>query len=86
VALIDIADLATDGDFRARAIAAAALEGDPTPGAWVDTHLMLLAAAPGFGDKYASARAAAVPDPGRDPAVISDPDIVARVQQLMGAP
>lgn len=77
--------LSNDEDFKSRAIAAAAIEGAPTPFDWALENRHLIAAAPGFGDKYASALVNGVENPGRDEAVIADGEITARVQQLLSA-
>lgn len=74
--------LSNDEDFKARCIAAAAVEGIPAPFDWALDNRHLIAAAPTFGDKYASALVNGVENPGRDEAVIADGDITARVQQL----
>jgi hypothetical protein len=74
--------LSEDEDFKVRCISAAAREGVPAPFDWALEHRHLIAAAPGFGDKYASALLNGVENPGRDEAVIADGDITARVQQL----
>jgi hypothetical protein len=75
--------LSEDNDFRTRCIAAAALRAHPTPFEWALAARHLLAASPGFGDKYESALVGGVADPGRDQAVIADDEIVAAVARLM---
>jgi hypothetical protein len=75
--------LSRDEQFRDRIAACAAVElptSDVQPLRWADTHQWQIAAAPGFADAYASALAASVPDPGKDPAVISDAQILSAVQ------
>lgn len=75
--------LSQDADFYNRVAACAAVElelGDVQPTVWAGDHLWELAAAPGFADAYSSAIAANVPNPGRDPAVISDAQILSAVQ------
>ena len=42
-----------------------------------------VASAPGFSDAYATAIINDIPNPGRDPSVISDNQILARVQELL---
>lgn len=86
----DVSLLAADGEFQNRVAACYATEtpigtGDQ-PMSWAAEHAWDVAAAPGFGDAYASAIAAGVPNPGRDPAVISDAQILSAVQALMPAP
>ena len=86
----DAAQLSQDGDFNLRLAACAAQEidipADSSALRWAGEHQWEIAAAPGFADKYASAVAANVPNPGRDPAVISDADILAAVQATAAAP
>lgn len=43
--------------------------------------IWLCCAEPGWGDAWASAEAAGSPDPGEDPAVITDAQILAAVQK-----
>jgi hypothetical protein len=74
--------LSNDQDFLVRAVAAAAVEGVPDPFQWATDHRHLIAAAPSFGDKYASALVSGVEHPGRDEAVIADAEITARVHAL----
>lgn len=87
MAYYDVFLLTQDVDFQARIAACYAVEteaGDgENPNAWSIDHIWDMAAAPGFGDAYASAVAGAVENPGRDQAVISDGQILAAVQHLM---
>jgi hypothetical protein len=74
--------LSTDPDFAARVAACAAVEielGQQQAVNWAAEHVWVIAASPGFADAYSSALAGAVPNPGRDPAVISDDQIRAAV-------
>jgi hypothetical protein len=81
MAYYDQALLTQDGDFYLRLGACAEVEQDLEPGlVWASTHQASIAAAPGFADAYASALASGVPNPGRDPAVISDQMILSAVQ------
>ena len=88
MAFHDIALLAADGGFSNRVAACYATETleladaiDPL--AWSFAHRWEVAAAPGFGDAYASALAGGVvEDPGTDPSVISDDQILAAVQSI----
>lgn len=80
----DLNMLASDADFLARTVACAASEGLPDPDYWAVAHRWEVCAAPGFADAYASALAGNVPNPGRDPAVISDAQLLAQVQALRG--
>lgn len=87
----DVSALASDGDFTQRTMACYAIEtasvADATnPSAWWSEHNWEMAAAPGFGDAYASAVAGEVPNPGRDPSVISDAQILSAVQAIMNPP
>ncbi len=85
----DVASLVADSDFALRTTAAYATEtpgaGGEDPPSWQAAHAWDVAAAPGFGDAYASALASGVPRPGKDPAVISDPQILSAVQAILGA-
>jgi hypothetical protein len=86
----DQALLSRDQDFTDRVGAAGAVELDVVPGAlppdqWARNSIGWIAAAPGFADAYASALAGGVPDPGRDQAVISDPQILSAVQAHIAA-
>lgn len=78
----DIAALANDLEFRMRVTACAASEGESQPELWAQTYRWQMAAQPGFGEAYASALASGVERPGNDPAVITDPQILAAVQSL----
>lgn len=89
MALWDISGLAADNDFALRTTAAYAVEtlavDSQDPASWQAAHSWDMAAQPGFGDAYASAHASGVPRPGQDPAVISDAQISAAVQSIVGA-
>ena len=87
MAYYDVAQLAQDPDFNVRIAACYATEtaGDPAavyPTQWAAEHQWQIAGAPGFGDAYASAVAGDVPNPGRDPSVIGDDQILAAVQAV----
>jgi hypothetical protein len=84
MAYSDIAALQSDLQFNNRCIACVATEPNPpdNPPQWVIENSWALAGTPGFGDKYASALAGGVPEPGNDPAVITDGDILSAVQTL----
>lgn len=88
----DVALLAADQDFASRTTAAYAQEalGEEwwiNPPGWQAQHNWQMAAAPGFGDKYAYALAQEPPNPapGKDPSVISDAEILAAVQFILNA-
>ena len=87
MAYYDLAQLADDDDFKDRVGAAAQSEGLIAVGSgrveqWVADHRWTLAGAPGFPDAYASAIENHLPNPGRDPAVISDAMILSAIQAL----
>jgi len=91
MAYADIAALQQDADFAVRVSACYAVEtltidAGPDPGSWQAMHSWDMAAQPGFGDAYASAIAGGVPDPGNNPAVISDAMILSGVQSLLPQP
>lgn len=69
---------------REQAAAAQELPGDPYE--WVQDNALRLAAEPGWADAWASALAAGNPDPGKDPAVITDGMILSAVQAIGGTP
>ena len=88
MAYADIAALQQDTYFAYRVMAAYATEtlnvADATdPGSWQAMHSWDMASQPGFGDAYASAVAGEVPNPGNDPAVITDGMILSAVQSLL---
>lgn len=89
MAYADLATLAFDRDFLMRTAAAAAAEPAPLdpadPVTWAEHHRWDMAAAPGFADAYATAILNGVERPGNDPAVITDPQILAAVQSLTAA-
>ncbi len=76
----DIATMAGDSDLFVRCRACAAQEGIADPNGWTSDHMLHLAASPGWSEAWASAIASDNPQPGRDPAVISDPMILSAVQ------
>ncbi len=87
----DVSLLNSDGDFGSRCMACYASEigvkitPDTQPQNWWSLNSWAVSSAPGFGDAYASALAGNVENPGRDPAVISDAQILSAVQALMAA-
>lgn len=87
MAFFDQALLSSDYDFMQRIAACAQSEGLVQSGSgkateWASAHQWEIAAAPGFADAYASAIQSGVPNPGRDPSVISDAQILSAVQAL----
>ena len=88
MAYYDVSLLASDQDFASRSMACYATETLQSPDAvdpasWWSQHAWHMAAVPGFGDAYASALANEVENPGRDPGVITDPQILSAVQALI---
>ncbi len=80
----DQSSLARDGDFALRIAACVSNElPDVYPPEWASAHQWQIAAAPGFAAAYSSAVAGEVPNPGRDPAVISDAQILSAVQAVL---
>jgi hypothetical protein len=75
--------LANDQHFLNRVGFCAEIEGLGFE--WGIEHRMQVAAAPGFAEAYESAIVAEVPNPGLDPAVISDPQILSAVQAVAAA-
>ena len=85
MAYFDLASLAQDWDFTQRIAAVATDEidlVDEHPLTWAQANQWTIASAPGFSDAYASAVAGEVPNPGRDPSVITDGQLLAAVQAL----
>jgi hypothetical protein len=78
----DISTMARSTDLTAREQAAAAQELAGDPYQWVQDNALRLAAQPGWAEAWASALAAENPNPGRDPAVITDGMILSAVQAL----
>lgn len=77
--------LSNDSQFRDRIAACAAVEvelGETHPLTWAGENQWMIAASPGFADKYSYALETGVQNPGRDTSVISDNDILAAVQSL----
>jgi hypothetical protein len=82
----DTAQLSDDPDFRQRCTAALATEQHPTPEQQAYAWRWQYAGQPGFGDAYAYAVETGVPNPGRDPSVITDEQILSATQALMAPP
>lgn len=80
----DVALLTQDAQFNQRVAACYSTEPGHTddPGSWAAMHAWDMAGQPGFGDAYASALENDVPNPGADPAVISDAQILSAVQSI----
>ena len=95
MAYYDVSLLQQDQDFRNRVAACYSTElvandvlpvGMNDPWSWAATYAWAMASAPGFADAYASAIAGSVPNPGRDPSVISDAQILSAVQHITTPP
>ena len=78
----DVAQIASDVDLGQRVTAAAAQEGRGDPPGWTAQHVWDYASQPGWGDAWASAVAGGNEAPGRDPAVITDGQILSAVQAI----
>lgn len=89
MAYYDIFLLSGDSEFLGRVAASYATEtplGDGVdPPLWATQHAWDVAAAPGFGDAYASALASGNEHPGSDASVITDGMILSAVQAIMAA-
>ena len=83
----DVSLLKADTAFLGRVAASYAQEtplGEGIdPDQFATTHAWDYAAAPGFGDAYASALAGGNPSPGSDPAVITDGMILSATQAII---
>lgn len=77
-----VADVADSASLARRITACAAQEGEQAPETWTYTNRWGYAAAPGWGDAFASAQAGGNPDPGADEAVITDGMILTQVQAM----
>jgi hypothetical protein len=84
MAYYEVSLLARDPDFQSRI---AACYGTETmaqdPESWALMHQWIMASQPGFGDAYTYALNSGVPNPGRDPAVITDAQILTAVQMII---
>jgi hypothetical protein len=80
---LTVATIAVDTAMRSRVAACAAEQGEVEPEHWAYTNSYRWAAAPGWALAWESATAAGNPNPGADPAVITDPQILAQVQALL---
>ena len=85
MAYFDVATLSSDNDFILRCTAGYSIQAGVDPNnspLWADQNRWALASTPGFGDAYAAAILNGVPNPGRDPSVISDAQINASIQAI----
>lgn len=76
------ADVSESGSLTRRITACAAQEGEDAPDAWAYQNRWVWAAAPGWGDAFASAQAGGNPDPGKSEDVITDGMILTQVQAM----
>lgn len=92
MSLATIAAMAKDMDLLERVAACVATQElehpgtAPYPWAWTLERAWLVAALPGWAEKYAYALAGGKDRPGLDGAVITDGDILAGVQRLTARP
>lgn len=84
MAYYDVSLLARDPDFQSRIAACYGTETmEQDPETWAVLHQWMMASQPGFGEAYTYALNAGVPNPGRDPSVITDGQILSGVQWIM---
>lgn len=78
-----IADMAESGSLLRRLVACAAVEKKTKPYLqWVSDNLWDIVASPGWSEKWESAVAAEIEDPGGNESVITDDDILAVIQPM----
>jgi len=88
---LTISEIAIDHAMRNRVAACAAQQGHPEPEQWSWDNAYIWASTPTWGEKWDYAVNThpdeEFPDysPGADPAVITDADILTRVQQMLPA-
>jgi hypothetical protein len=82
MAYAQVADMRESRSLARRVAACVAAEGYGDPDTWTARHSWQWAATTGWDGKWASAVANGNPDPGGDDAVITDGDILSRVQQI----
>jgi hypothetical protein len=84
MSLSTIADLAEDEGFKRRVMVAVVTNNiDSNPEAWINENILKVASSEGFEDAYASALAQEyLAQPGKNPAVISDDQIIAAVKAI----
>lgn len=79
--------IASDPYMLQRVTAAAASENRDTYGfdaaGWTSERRYAWGSAPGWAEKWDSAVAGGIEEPGKDPAVILDADILSEVQRLL---
>jgi hypothetical protein len=79
---MQMADMRDSRSMARRVAACAAQQGYFDPDTWTARHSWQWAATPGWDGKWESAVVAGNLDPGADAAVITDGDILSRVQQI----
>lgn len=78
-----LAQLAKDTDFLDRVTACAATQGLTQADKWAADNRWRMAAQPGFDESYEYAVNLEVTDPGKEPSVIADKQILAAVQSIL---
>ena len=82
---LSIADAAGSYNLQRRVTACAAQQNAPgDPEQWTIANRYEWASAPGWGAAWDSALASGITDPGSDPSVITDEQILAQVQAMLG--
>lgn len=83
---LDISAVSESLSMQRRVSACAAQQNAPgDPWTWMWNYRLTWASAPGWGAAWGSALAADNPDPGADPAVITDGMILTQVQGMLNA-
>ena len=80
---LTISVIAMDRYMINRVTACAAQQGIANATNWVASSAYIWAAAPGWAEKWDYAVAGGVEEPGMDPAVITDVDILSQVQTML---
>lgn len=90
MAYTDVHAMTRNDALKGRIAAAASVEqnagatlDEPDADIWAYRHRYDVCAAPGWGDAWASAMASGDPDPGSNPAVITDAMILSQVQAVL---
>ena len=86
MSLNTIADLAEDEDFKRRVkVAVVTLGIDLNSDAWINENILKVASSEGFEAAYANALAQEfMAKPGKNPAVITDEQIITAVKNIAG--
>ena len=82
---LEVAQMAQSESLMDRVTGAVAMENEHAPEVWVSQHKWRVATAPGWHEKWAYAVNTGNADPGSDPGVITDADILTQVQFLRAA-